>query len=412
MHDDTSGEQEEPLPLLELREPLPNVITDNSVFEDAVNRIANGTGPIAIDAERASGYRYSQRAYLIQVRRQGAGTFLFDPISHLEFELLFRQTENEEWIIHASTQDLTCLREVGITPNKMFDTELAARLLGYPKVGLSALVEKHFGVTMAKEHSAADWSTRPLPEPWLHYAALDVELLIELKDMLHDELVKQNRIHWLDQECGHILKNFAPKVKEDPWRRTSGIHGVKVPRQLAVVRELWLTRNQLAKELDIAPGRLLPDSSIIFAARADSKITLKEMAAFQSRGAKIHATAWKDALNRARELPDNLCPPSNPRSSAIPHPKNWAARNPKAHARLTHARLAISKLGESLGVSAEHLISPETLRTICWSKTSISEMELEREYLVRPWQISLILPDLTTALLATTPVATAPPEGE
>jgi ribonuclease D len=230
--------------------------------------------------------------------------------------------------------------------------------------------------------------------------------------MLHDELVKQNRIHWLDQECGHILKNFAPKVKEDPWRRTSGIHGVKVPRQLAVVRELWLTRNQLAKELDIAPGRLLPDSSIIFAARADSKITLKEMAAFQSRGAKTHTTAWKDALNRARELPDNLCPPSNPRSSAIPHPKNWAARNPKAHARLTHARLAISKLGESLGVSAEHLISPETLRTICWSKTSISEMELEREYLVRPWQISLILPDLTTALLATTPVATAPPEGE
>ena len=206
MHDDTSGEQEEPLPLLELREPLPNVITDISVFEDAVNRIANGTGPIAIDAERASGYRYSQRAYLIQVRRQGSGTFLFDPISHLEFELLFRQTENEEWIIHASTQDLTCLREVGITPNKIFDTELAARLLGYPKVGLSALVEKHFGVTMAKEHSAADWSTRPLPEPWLHYAALDVELLIELRDMLHDELVKQNRIHWLDQECGHILK--------------------------------------------------------------------------------------------------------------------------------------------------------------------------------------------------------------
>ena len=412
MQDDKSGEQEVVLPLLELREQLPKVIADNAVFEEAVNRIASGTGPIAIDAERASGFRYSQRAYLIQVRRQGAGTYLFDPISNLNFELFFRQTENEEWIIHASTQDLTCLREVGITPNRMFDTELAARLLGYPKVGLSALVEKHFGATMAKEHSAADWSTRPLPEPWLHYAALDVELLIELRDLLHEELVKQNRIHWLEQECAHILKHFAPKVKEDPWRRTSGIHGVKVPRQLAVVRELWLTRNQLAKELDVAPGRLLPDSSIIFAARADSKTTLNEMGAFQGRTAKTHATAWKEALNRARELPDNQCPPSNPRSSAIPHPKNWPTRNPMAHARLTHARVAISKLGESLGISNEHLISPETLRTICWSKTAISEDELEQKYLVRPWQISLILPDLMTSLTATTPVATSPPEAD
>ncbi len=141
------------------------VVTDTrEAYLSAVAAIAGGHGPVAVDAERASGFRYSQRAYLIQVFRRGAGTFLFDPPAIGDFSDLAAAIQHEEWIIHAASQDLTCLREVGLDPERIFDTELAARLLGIPRVGLGTVVEELLGLHLAKEHSAADWSTRPLPE--------------------------------------------------------------------------------------------------------------------------------------------------------------------------------------------------------------------------------------------------------
>ena len=145
--------------------------------------IAAGEGPVAIDAERASGYRYGQRAYLVQVRREGAGTWLIDPVGCPDLTPLDEAIGAAEWILHAATQDLACLAEVGLRPRQLFDTELAARILGLPRVGLAAVVEHYLGLSLAKEHSAVDWSTRPLPEPWLRYAALDVEVLDELRNL-------------------------------------------------------------------------------------------------------------------------------------------------------------------------------------------------------------------------------------
>src|SRR6478609_9030859 len=171
-----------PAPLLELRDGLPDVTDTDAGLLEACAALAAATGPVAIDAERASGYRYSNRAYLIQLRREGAGTWLVDPIPLTTLAPLQEALEGSEWILHAATQDLPCLREVGLTPTSLFDTELAGRLLGYPRVGLATLVETVLGQRMRKEHSAADWSTRPLPKPWLEYAALDVEVLIELRD--------------------------------------------------------------------------------------------------------------------------------------------------------------------------------------------------------------------------------------
>jgi len=153
-------------------------------YLDAVAAIAAGNGPIAIDAERASGFRYSQRAYLIQIFRRGAGTFLFDPPAVGAFDELNAVIDDTEWVLHAASQDLACLREVGLQPKKIFDTELGARLAGLPRVGLGTVVESLLGIHLAKEHSAADWSTRPLPSSWLIYAALDVELLVDLRDAI------------------------------------------------------------------------------------------------------------------------------------------------------------------------------------------------------------------------------------
>ena len=168
-----------------------DVIDTLDEFHAAIKVISAGTGPVAIDAERASGYRYSQRAYLIQIFRRGAGTFLFDPPAIGDLSELNAVIGDVEWVFHAASQDLACLREVGLDPSRIFDTELGARLAGLARVGLGTVVEELLGVHLAKEHSAADWSTRPLPQSWLVYAALDVELLVDLRERSRNNPVTQ-----------------------------------------------------------------------------------------------------------------------------------------------------------------------------------------------------------------------------
>jgi ribonuclease D len=197
----------EPAPLLELRDGLPPVVDTEAALEEVVATFAAGTGPVAIDAERASGYRYSARAYLVQLRREGSGTALIDPIAFDGLDALNEALRGTEWILHAATQDLPCLAEVGLRPTALFDTELAGRLLGYPRVGLATLVETVVGRSLRKEHSAVDWSTRPLPEPWLEYAALDVEALIELRERLGAELEETGKAEWARQEFEHLVNS-------------------------------------------------------------------------------------------------------------------------------------------------------------------------------------------------------------
>jgi ribonuclease D len=200
---------------------------------------------VAIDAERASGYRYGQRAYLVQVRREGSGTALIDPMAVPDLAPLNTAINGAEWILHAATQDLACLAEVGLRPKQLFDTELAARLLGMPRVGLAAVVEHYLGLTLAKEHSAVDWSTRPLPTDWLKYAALDVEVLGEVRNLMGVDLARSGKAEWARQEFAALI-TWAPAVKVDPWRRTSGLHKVRGARGLAYVRELWFERDRMA----------------------------------------------------------------------------------------------------------------------------------------------------------------------
>ena len=215
-----------PAPLLTLRDGLPEVVETDERLLEACAALAAATGPVAIDAERASGYRYSNRAYLIQLRREGAGTWLIDPIPLTTLAPLQEALAGTEWILHAATQDLPCLRDIGLVPTSLFDSELAGRLLGYPRVGLATLVETVLGMRMRKEHSAADWSTRPLPKPWLDYAALDVEVLVELRDHLAAELEETGKAEWARQEFDHLL-GFEPAVRHEAWRRTSGVHRLR-----------------------------------------------------------------------------------------------------------------------------------------------------------------------------------------
>ena len=255
------------VPLLAPAEGVPQLIADEPTFEKALRELELGTGPFAIDAERASGFKFSARAYLIQIKRQGGGLHLIDPIpfgpNHQLFIKLNTLLQSDEVILHASTQDLPCLRELGINPKKLFDTELGGRIAGLPRVGLGPLLESLMEVSLAKEHSAADWSQRPLPQEWLNYAALDVELLVELREKVYGLLASANKWDWAREEFQAILDAPPPPPRVDPWRRTSGMHKIKKRNQLAIVRALWTVRNEIAQEVDISQGRLLSDAAIV-----------------------------------------------------------------------------------------------------------------------------------------------------
>src|SRR6478735_7694298 len=237
-----------PVPLLVPSGPVAGPITERNELQDWADRLAAHTGePVAIDAERASGFRYGSRAYLVQLRRPDLGTALLDPIPLGDLSILDLPLADSEWVLHAANQDLPCLAEVGIRPRLLFDTELAGRLAGLPRVGLGPLVEQILGLSLRKGHGAADWSTRPLPHDWLVYAALDVEVLVELRDEMEALLVRQGKLEWAHQEFAAIVAAPPAPPRVDPWRRTSGIHRIRKRRQLAVVRALWERRDEVAR---------------------------------------------------------------------------------------------------------------------------------------------------------------------
>ena len=353
-----------------LREPEPHaalhVIDTRAEYEFAVGRLAAGEGPFAVDAERASGFRYSQRAYLIQIFRRGSGAFLFDPPAIGDFSALAELMADQEWILHAASQDLACLREVGLDPVRIFDTELGARLAGLPRVGLGPVVEQLLGIHLAKEHSAADWSTRPLPQSWLVYAALDVELLPDLRDKIAEILEVSGKTRIAEEEFDAVLRRETP-VREEPWRRLSGIHSLRQARNLAVARALWTARDDYAREIDTAPGRLMPDASLVAAARVlpTTKRDLAAIKEFTGRASRSQIDRWLTAIQEGMATTD--LPQVRPPSDALPPPRVWVDKNPEADARLKRARAAVAEISTELDIPLENLLTPDYLRRVAWT---------------------------------------------
>ncbi|MFU8871400.1 ribonuclease D [Micromonospora sp. SL4-19] len=399
-----------PVPLTAPREGTPAPVATPSELDEVVARFAAGAGPVALDAERASGYRYSQRAYLVQLRRSGSGTALIDPLPLPDLSALDAVIAEAEWVLHAASQDLACLAEVGLRPRRLFDTELAARLAGFERVGLAALTEQLLGYTLEKHHSAADWSSRPLPESWLTYAALDVEMLVDLRDALDEELCRQGKSEWAAEEFAALVRNGArpPRVRAEPWRRTSGIHRVRGARAQARVRSLWYARDQIAARRDAAPGRVLPDSAIVAAAELDPKDekTLLTLPGFGGRSVRRLARTWLAALDDARQLPDDALPVT-PVVEGPPPPHRWAERDPVAAARLARCREVVVGTAGAHTLPPENLIAPDSVRRLAWQPpeeiTDDTVAETLRGFGAREWQVGLLLPALTQAL--TLPVA-------
>ncbi|MEU9186705.1 ribonuclease D [Streptomyces sp. NPDC048484] len=395
-----------PIPLLEPRDGIPPVITDEDSLAEMIAAFGAGSGPVAVDAERASGYRYGQRAYLVQLRREGAGTALIDPVACPDLSGLGEALSGVEWVLHAATQDLPCLREIGMVPSRLFDTELAGRLAGFPRVGLGAMVEGVLGFVLEKGHSAVDWSTRPLPEPWLRYAALDVELLVDLRDALEKELDRQGKLEWARQEFDAIASAPPPEPRKDPWRRTSGMHKVRRRRQMAIVRELWETRDRAAQRRDISPGKVLSDGAIIEAALSvpANVHALAALNGFGHRMGRRQLEQWQAGVDRAKVLPDAELPQPGQPLTGPPPPRAWAEKDPAAAARLSAARAAVSALAETLTMPQENLITPDTVRRVCWeppaAPDAASVAAALAGYGARAWQVEQVTPVLVAALAA------------
>ena len=368
-----------------------SVISDAEEFRAACAVLAAGTGPVAVDVERASGFRYSQRAYLVQVFRRDAGVFLFDPPAIGDFAPLQEAIGDVEWVLHAASQDLPSLRELHLEPPVIFDTELASRLLGHERVGLGAVVEDTLGIVLKKEHSASDWSTRPLPDSWLEYAALDVLHLIDVRDMLVLELEEQGKTAFAAEEFAATLARAPKPPREDPWRRLSGLHQVRGARNLAVARSLWQAREAYAQAQDVSPGRLVPDRSLVAAVMANptSKQALAGIKEFQGRASRTQLDRWWQAIvdGRASEdLPRERVP-----SDTLPPPRAWADRNPEADARLKAARPVVEAVAEELGMPTENLLTPEYLRRVAWDLPGETAADIAAALAAlgaRPWQIA------------------------
>ena len=397
---DTEG----PVPLVEPRDGVPSPLTRPEQLAEVIEAFRAGHGPVAVDAERASGYRYGQRAYLVQLRRDDVGTVLIDPVDLTDLSALGAALEGDEWVLHAASQDLPCLAELGLRPQRVFDTELAGRLLGYPKVGLGSMVEEVLGLSLEKGHSAADWSTRPLPEPWLRYAALDVEVLVELRHRLADQLDEQGKSAWAEQEFAAIAASPAPAPRQDPWRRTSGMHRVRTRRQLAVVRSLWETRDDIARRRDISPGRVLPDAAIVEAALAmpATEDDLLKLSVFNGRSLRRHVRTWFAAVEAARGLPDRALPELKAAHDGPPPARSWAERDPHAAARLAAARPAVAAIADEHGLPTENLLAPDTVRRLAWSPPADLDVPTVAGFLrahgARSWQVDLTATALAKAL--------------
>ena len=407
---DTPPDTPTAVPLTAPAEGVPPVAVSVDEIARAADKLASGAGPFAVDAERASGFRYSNRAYLIQIRRAGAGTVLIDPVNHggSPIDTLRPVADvlaEDEWILHAADQDLPCLAEVGLRPPRLYDTELAGRLAGFERVNLAAMVERLLGLGLAKGHGAADWSKRPLPAAWLNYAALDVEVLIELREAVASVLDEQDKAAWAAEEFEYLRGVESAPTRRDRWRRTSGLHKIRTAAGLAAVRELWTARDRIARSRDVAPGRILPDSAIIAAAAADPK-TVEELLALPVFGGpkqRRSAQVWLDALAAARSTdqpPETSEPLSGP-----PPPMRWAKRKPDAAARLEAARSALTELSARVTVPTENLVSPELVRRLCWDWQETAEVgagvdAFLRDAGARAWQRALVVPALAPAMTA------------
>lgn len=356
--------------------------------ETAIAELA-GEASLALDCEAAGFHRYSDRLCLVQISTPSGRDLIFDPLEvdlgHLLRPLL--EDPDRTLFMHGGDYDLRLLdRDLGINPRGVFDTQIAASLLGLPGLGLAALLEEHFQVRLSKKYQRADWAARPLEQGMLEYAAADTRYLHPLAERLRNQLVEAGRAAWAQEEFRLMEAiRWTQEEPEDPVVRVKGARKLD-PRIVTRLREALAWRDDLAREQDRAPFRVAPDSVLLEVATSPPRNAhdLSRMKGMNPRVARSHGDDLLDRLRRVDELaPDQL--KGYPRSD-----RSGPGRPPPEVEELAERlKRERNKVAEELGLDRGVLLSNALVLEIARTAPSTPEALLRVEG-VRRWQVDVL----------------------
>jgi ribonuclease D len=292
--------------------PGVRLVQSQAELESLFHRF-RGEPLLAVDTEAASFHRFHDRIYLLQLSSRQE-TAVVDPLAVTSLTPLAEVLRDPEVeiVFHDADYDLRLLRmEYGFTATNLFDTRIAAQLLNEPGVGLAALLEKYFGVRLDKRFQRADWSARPLSPEMLEYAAADTHYLPALRDLLRARLEETGRLDWaLEEFALATAARRVPSDAEEPgYLRLKGAKAMP-GRALAVLRELYDWRDQLARRTDRAAFRILNNEPMLFMAKAPPRdmAELKAVRGIGGEQAERRGHEILAAVERGLSLPERELP--------------------------------------------------------------------------------------------------------
>jgi ribonuclease D len=355
----------------------------------------SATRTLALDTEGASFHRFVDRIYLLQLSTREQ-TAIIDPLPIGKPALLGALLEDPavEIVFHDADYDLRLLhQDYGWQVRRIFDTRIAAQLLGLKAFGLAALLERYFGVKLEKKHQRADWSMRPLTEDMLDYAAQDTIHLLQLRDRLEADLAKLGRLEWAREEF--VLLEDTRWGADDSANAFLRIKGARdlSRRELAILRELVPWRDAIARQLDRATFRVIGNEQLLDISREQPK-TRDELAAIKGvpRGLlELRGQEMLGAVQRGLAVPEADLP-------RFPKSARWD-RDPSFDVRVSALKTVRDAAATRLELDPGVLCARERLEAVARKNpTSVSELETVGE--LRKWQKAVMGEDFVRALAA------------
>jgi len=359
---------------------------DTTLAADRFLAAVEQSTTVAVDTEGASFHRFVDRIYLLQMSTRDL-TAVLDPLAIGKPDALGRILESDriEKVFHDADYDLRLLhQDYGWNTRKLFDTRVAAQLLGVRAFGLAALLERSFGLKLDKKHQRADWSMRPLPKDMLDYASQDTMYLLELRDRLAGELETAGRWAWAEEEFERLegTRWEQPDGEDNGYMRVKGARDLG-RRELALFRELVRFRDGIARELDRATFRVAGNEAL-FAVAKEAPRTMEALTAIKGvprgiaerRGAEMLA-----AVKRGLDVPEDQLP-------KFPRAPRWD-RDANFDNDVNALRAAREEAAQRLGLDPGFLCAREKLETIARKKPKTLE-ELAEIPDLRRWQIEVL----------------------
>ncbi|UCC26479.1 MAG: HRDC domain-containing protein [Gemmatimonadales bacterium] len=363
---------------------------------DAVGELGREPS-LALDCEAAGFHRYSDRLCLVQISTPAGRDLIFDPLRVDLSDLLRPLLEDpgRRLVMHGGDYDFRLLdRDLGIRPRGLFDTQVAASLLGLPGLGLAALLEEHFEVRLSKKYQRADWAKRPLERGMLEYAAADTRYLHPLSARLADALEDTGRLEWAEEECRAMEEiRWVEDQPEDPVVRVKAARRMS-PREVERLRTALDWRDEIARGQDRAPFRVSPDAALVDVA-VSPPASVHELSARKGMNSRVVQSWGQDLVTRLREIDEKDdsalrgYPPPTRRGPGRPAPEVEELAEVLKRER--------NRTAEELGLDRGVLLSNNLLLEIVRAAPA-SRDELLGVEGVRQWQVEVLGDRLLSAL--------------